>query len=61
VAKIKGQVVDSPQLGKQKAIVTIGQPIEASQRLADYSAKRRGAIAQLTQDLQAEMETLIIR
>lgn len=60
VAKIKGERKIKPQLGLQKAIVTIGQPIEVTERLAGYKKKRRGAIAQLTQDLQSEMESLII-
>ncbi len=60
IAKIKGRTVARPALGKQKAIVTVGQPIEVTQRLTDYKGKRRRAIAQLTKDLQAEMESLII-
>lgn len=60
IAKIKGEPEVKPQLGLQKAMVTIGEPIEVTKRLADYKHKRRGAIAQLTQDLQSEMESLII-
>ena len=60
IAKIKGRTVARPSLGKQKAIVTVGQPIEVTQRLAGYKGKRRRAISQLTKDLQAEMESLII-
>lgn len=60
VAKVKGETLTPPQLGRQKAIVTIGEPIEVSGRLADYQRKRRGAIATLTKDLQAQMESLIL-
>ncbi len=60
VAKLKGQTTTRPQLGKQKATVTVGQPIEVTGRLADYKAQRRGAIAALTRDLQTEMSALIL-
>ncbi|MGB3766705.1 MAG: 1-acyl-sn-glycerol-3-phosphate acyltransferase [Phormidesmis sp.] len=60
VAKLKGDSPSRPQLGLQKAIVTVGQPIDAGVRLGDYKQKRRGAIAQLTADLQAEMVSLIL-
>lgn len=61
VEKIKGhQPAARPYLGAQKAIVTVGEPIQVSRRLADYQTKRRGAIAALTQDLQAAMESLIL-
>ena len=60
VAKLKGDAPSRPQLGLQKAIVTVGQPIDAGARLGDYQQKRRRAIAQLTADLQAEMEGLIL-
>ncbi|MEL6777282.1 MAG: 1-acyl-sn-glycerol-3-phosphate acyltransferase [Cyanobacteria bacterium J06597_16] len=61
VAKIKGEAsATRPYLGEQKAIVTVGSPIEVTPRLADYKAKRRGAIASLTKDLQDELESLIL-
>ena len=61
IAKIKGETSAArPYLGAQKAIVTVGQPIAVTPRLADYQAKRRRAIASLTQDLQHEMESLIL-
>ncbi len=60
IAKIKGKTVARPALGKQKAIVTVGEPIDVTQRLATYKGQRRRAIAQLTKDLQTEMESLII-
>ena len=60
VNKIKGQKASKPCLGKQKAIATIGTPIEVTSRLNYYKQKRRKAITQLTQDLQSSMESLII-
>ncbi len=60
VGKIKGKTLSRPQLGQQRAILTVGEPIEVSRRLADYKGKRRGAIADLTQDLQIAMESLIV-
>ncbi len=60
VNRIKGKSTKRPQLGKQKAIVTVGQPIVVNQRLADYRAKRRSEIATLTQDLQTEMTAMIL-
>lgn len=61
VAKIKGETVMPAQLGKQKAIVTVGKPIEVGSRLGEYKARRRGAIATLTQDLQIELTSLILK
>ncbi|MEO0770182.1 MAG: 1-acyl-sn-glycerol-3-phosphate acyltransferase, partial [Cyanobacteria bacterium J06649_4] len=60
VAKIKGEPVDSPSLGKQRAIVTVGEPIGIDARFADYKTKRRGAIASLTADLQTALESMIL-
>jgi 1-acyl-sn-glycerol-3-phosphate acyltransferase len=60
VAKIKGETVKHAPMGKQKAIVTVGHPIEVSTRLADYKSSRREAIATLTKDLQTEMTALIL-
>lgn len=60
VIKIKGEPTTQSKLGQQKAIVTIGTPIDVSSRFTDYKQKRRQAIAQLTQDLQQQMESLII-
>ncbi|MFK8183458.1 MAG: 1-acyl-sn-glycerol-3-phosphate acyltransferase [Phormidesmis sp.] len=60
VHKIQGQPETRPKLGKQKAIVTVGSPMDVGCRLPDYKQSRRKAIAHLTQDLQLEMESLII-
>lgn len=59
VAKIKGEAASYPQLGKQQAIVTVGEPMCVDERLEAYRQKRRGAIAALTKDLQNNMKSLI--
>jgi len=61
VAKIEGNAVGDASLGKQRAIVTVGEPIDVGERFVDYKKKRRGAIAALTRDLQDAMEEMIIR
>lgn len=48
-----------PDLGVRYAQVTVGDPINISERWADYQQKRRGAIAQVTEDLQTALEILI--
>ena len=60
VAKLKGEVPRGDRLGAQRAIATIGNPIDVGERLEQYQKKRRGAIAQLTADLQTSMESLIL-
>ncbi|MEL7359994.1 MAG: 1-acyl-sn-glycerol-3-phosphate acyltransferase [Cyanobacteria bacterium J06560_6] len=60
IDKIKGEPVSQTQLGPQRVIATVGNPIVVSERYSDYQKKRRRAIATLTADLQAEMERLII-
>ena len=58
-----GNPFKRPQLGKQKAKITIGEPISVSERFAAYKSSRRGAreaVAQLTLDLQQAMEDLIV-
>ena len=60
VAKLKGESAGRSHLGLQKAIVTVGKPMDVGARLEDYQQKRRGAIAQLTADLQSEMASLIL-
>ena len=60
VAKLKGEVPGRSHLGAQKAIVTVGEPMEINSRLGDYQQKRKRAIAQLTADLQTSMESLIL-
>ncbi len=51
-----------PNLGKQKALITIGEPISVSDRYATYKSNRQGArlaVADLTKDLQVSLEDLI--
>lgn len=49
-----------PQLGRQKARVTIGEPLVVSDRWLDYKANRRQAVSDLTQDLQFALESMIV-
>jgi hypothetical protein len=48
-------------LGRQQAVLTIGQPISVSDRWSTYSENRRSArqaVADLTQDLQTALEAM---
>ena len=64
VTRIKGgNSFARPQLGKQEVKLTVGQPISVSERYAVYQESRhsaRQAVADLTQDLQKDMEGLIL-
>ncbi len=64
IARIKGSKSPRrPRLGWRKSTVTIGEPIDISDRAATYRENRRGAkqaVAQLTQDLQSALENMII-
>ncbi|MBW4569749.1 MAG: 1-acyl-sn-glycerol-3-phosphate acyltransferase [Tolypothrix carrinoi HA7290-LM1] len=63
VTRIKGSnPFKRPQLGKQQARITIGEPISVSERYSIYKGSRQGArqsVADLTKDLQQAMEKLI--
>ncbi len=63
VTRIKGgNPFKRPQLGKQRAKITIGKPLSVSELYPVYSGSRRGArqaVVELTNDLQKEMEGLI--
>ncbi|MEB3291799.1 MAG: 1-acyl-sn-glycerol-3-phosphate acyltransferase [Synechococcales bacterium] len=64
ITKIKGDhpAFDRPKLGAKRGYVTIGEPISVSDRWMDYSRDRRSAkqaVATLTQDLQAALESMI--
>ncbi|WP_431633282.1 1-acyl-sn-glycerol-3-phosphate acyltransferase [Alkalinema pantanalense] len=64
IAKIKGEQpsFDTPKLGKQRAYLTIGQPISVSDRWVDYTRDRKSAkqaVANLTQDLHAALQSMI--
>lgn len=63
VARIKGDnPFDRPKLGSQRAVVTVGQPLSVSDRWDAYQGNRRAAkqaIADLTQDLQSALESML--
>ncbi len=63
VARIKGSnPFKRPKLGKQKAKITIGEPLSISEKFDDYKANRKAAriaVADFTSDLQKAMEELI--
>ncbi|MDJ0510365.1 MAG: 1-acyl-sn-glycerol-3-phosphate acyltransferase [Crocosphaera sp.] len=62
VARIKGENgFFRPQLGQQKAIITVGDTISVSDRFDEYKKGRRQAVTNLTQTLQDALEELIIR
>jgi hypothetical protein len=48
-----------PQLGPQRAHLTVGPSISVSDRWPDYKANRKQAVAQLTADLQTALEAMI--
>jgi hypothetical protein len=50
-----------PRLGKRSALITIGQPINLSDRAASLSDRRsaKQAVTQLTQELQTAMEKML--
>lgn len=48
-----------PQLGAQRAWLRVGEPINVSDRQDAYSQDRKGAIANLTDTLQHQLESLI--
>ncbi|MEB3356802.1 MAG: 1-acyl-sn-glycerol-3-phosphate acyltransferase [Synechococcales bacterium] len=61
VAQIKGKSSsDNPKLGTRVAHLTVGEPLNVTERWPLYQSKRRQAIADLTQDLQTAMESLIL-
>ena len=64
VEKIKSNKNRPPvsglQLGPQRAIATVGEPIVIGPLYAGYKRKRRQAITSLTKELQEQMESLIL-
>jgi len=62
VARIKGvNPFKRPKLGKQKAKVTIGEPLSISDKFEDYKKNRKAArivVGDFTNDLQKVMEKL---
>ncbi|MEM6754192.1 MAG: 1-acyl-sn-glycerol-3-phosphate acyltransferase, partial [Cyanobacteria bacterium P01_C01_bin.38] len=63
VARIKGgNPFKRPKLGKQKAKITIGEPLSISDQFEDYKKNRKAAriaVGDFTNDLQKAMEELI--
>ncbi|WP_353933236.1 1-acyl-sn-glycerol-3-phosphate acyltransferase [Okeanomitos corallinicola TIOX110] len=64
VNKIKGSYpAKRPELGKQKAKITVGEPISVSERYPSYKTNRvaaRKAVTDLTSDLQQVLEKLVV-
>ncbi len=62
LAKIQGgKSFQRPKLGKQKATITIGEPLSVTEMYPKYKESRLGArqaVADLTNDLQTAMENL---
>ena len=63
VERVKGTPVPSrPQLGQRQALITLGEPINVSDRWPTYAQSRRAAkaaVADLTADLQRALTDLI--
>ena len=63
VARIKGSnPFKRPKLGKQRAKITIGEPLSISDKFEDYKANRKAAriaVGDFTSDLQRAMEDLV--
>ena len=63
IARIKGKNPRRPRLGWRRSTVTIGEPIDVSDRATLYRQNRRGAkqaVTQLTQDLYTALKEMII-
>ncbi|MEM1392712.1 MAG: 1-acyl-sn-glycerol-3-phosphate acyltransferase [Cyanobacteria bacterium P01_D01_bin.116] len=64
ISRIKGNKNPRrPRLGWRKSTVTVGEPIDISNRVSTYQKNRQSAkqaVAQLTQDLQKALEEMII-
>lgn len=50
-----------PQLGKQRVMITVGEPLNMGDRWSDYQSNRRQALGSLTQDLQTTLESMVVR
>lgn len=63
VERVKGtKMPRRPKLGTRQAVITIGDPMDISERWTDYAQSRRAAkaaVETLTQDLQTAMEALL--
>jgi hypothetical protein len=61
VTRIKGKVpFPRLQIGSQRVQLMVGEPIGVSDRWEPYQTNRRQAVAELTQDLQAALERMIL-
>ncbi|MEM6253385.1 MAG: 1-acyl-sn-glycerol-3-phosphate acyltransferase [Cyanobacteria bacterium P01_D01_bin.156] len=61
VTRIEGEnPLPRPSLGKREVLITVGEPINVSQRWGDYKSSRRKAVAALTKDLQETLGDLIV-
>ncbi len=49
-----------PNLGSQRVVLTVGEPLSVSDRAGEYQENRRQAVAHLSQDLQAALEAMIL-
>jgi 1-acyl-sn-glycerol-3-phosphate acyltransferase len=56
-----GKPLDRPKLGPQRAIITVGEPIDVSKRQWAHRSKRQEAVGMLTQDLYEALQGLIER
>ncbi len=60
VTRIKGgNAFFRPSLGQQRVQITLGDPISVTARATDYQNNRRQAVANLTQELQNRLDSLI--
>lgn len=63
VTRIKGKRPFSrPNLGRRRAVLTIGQPLTIADRWETYKSGRKQAkqaVADLTQDLQTALESMV--
>ncbi|MCP9851205.1 1-acyl-sn-glycerol-3-phosphate acyltransferase [Cyanobium sp. Morenito 9A2] len=55
----EGPMPSPPRLGLRRAQISVGEAIDVGERRDAYRAGRQGAVATLTQDLAAELQTLI--
>jgi hypothetical protein len=54
-----GNPFKRPRLGKQRATIRVGTPLDVNRRFHDYQTSRRHAVSALTQQLQLALESLI--
>lgn len=60
VTRLPGQTpFPLTNLGPQRAVITVGQPLAVSDRADAYRTNRRQAIATLTQDLQTALMAML--